>query len=96
MSIITEISPQKKDKKRVNIYLDGEYYCGLSLETVYAYSLKKGKDLSPEELAEIQLKSEKSEALDKAMGYVSRAMKTKKQVKDYLAGKGYTAEVTAY
>ena len=29
MKKITAITPQVKDKKRVNIFLDGEFYCGL-------------------------------------------------------------------
>lgn len=96
MGKITAITPQKHDKTRVSIELDGAYFCGLQMDTVLAYGLKTGKDVSEEELSEMQLKSEKSQALDKALSYVSKAMKTKKQVREYLQKKGYTPEVVAY
>lgn len=96
MAKITEISVQKRDKNRASIYLDGVFYCGIRLETVYNYHLKTGMDISPEELENIQFDSEKSEALDKALGYVSKSMKTKRQVKDYLSTKGYLPAIVDY
>ena len=40
-------------------------------------------------LDNIQLESEKQTALNKAVKYISKTMKTQKQVVDYLKGKGY-------
>ena len=34
MKIITEITPQVKNPKRCSIFLDGEFFCGMALETV--------------------------------------------------------------
>ena len=96
MAVITDITPQKRDKNRVNIYLDGVFYCGLSLETVYNYHLKKDMDVSEKFLSEIELQSEKNNALDKAMTYISKTMKTKKQIKEYLFSKGYTTCVVDF
>ena len=96
MAVITEISPQKKDKSRVNIYLDGVFYCGLSLETVYNYHLKKDMVVTEDFLVEIELSSEKSKALDKALSYISKTIKTKKQIKGHLLAKGYTGAVIDY
>lgn len=39
---ITGISPQKKDKLRCNIEVDGKFYCGMKLETVIVNRLKAG------------------------------------------------------
>ena len=96
MAKITEISVQKRDKNRANIYLDGTFYCGIKIDTVYKFHLKVDMDVSPEELEEIQFDSEKSQALDKALGYVSKSMKTKRQVKDYLTSKGYLPTIVDY
>ncbi len=96
MSTITEISEQKRDKKRVNLYLDGAFYCGLSLETVYRYRLKKGMETSEDEIAKMQLESEKTEAFDKVLSYISKALKPKKQVREYLLKKGYTDVVAEH
>ena len=96
MSEITAITPQVKDKTRCNIYLDGQYYCPLKFEVVVQYRLKVGMTVSEGFLNEIQLESEKSTALDKAMTYLTAAQKTEKQVKDYLYKKGYLPAVVKY
>ena len=90
MKKITDVKPQVKTPTRCNIYLDNAFYCGLELETVMRHRLKIGDEISPERLDEIQAESESLRALDKALGFISRSQKTKKQVADYLTRKGYT------
>lgn len=96
MSEITAITPQIKDKTRCNIYVDGRFYCGLTLEAAVKNRLKVGQSVDPARLSEIQSESEKSTALDKALSYISATQKTEKQVREYLAGKGYLPAVTDY
>lgn len=96
MARITDITEQVKDKLRCNIYIDCRFYCGLKLETVMRYRLKTGREISFEELAEIQLESEKSEALDKALNYISATMKTESEIRKYLFKKGYLPAVSDY
>ncbi len=96
MSEITLIEPQKKDKTRCNVYVDGKFYCGVKFEVAVKYHLKNGLQIEKERLDEIQLETEKSQALDKALCYLSASMKTERQIKDYLAKKGYVAAVIDY
>lgn len=96
MSEITFIEPQKKDKQRCNVYVDGRFYCGIKLEVAIKYRLKAGMQIEKSKLDEIQLETEKSQALDKAMNFITATMKTKKQVCDYLEKKGYTQPVCDY
>ena len=96
MAEITSIEPQKKDAKRCNIYIDGRFYCGIKLEVAVKYHLKAGMQIEKSTLDEIQLETEKSQALDKALTHISATMKTKKQIADFLAKKGYTEAVQAY
>ena len=96
MSEITSITPQVKDKTRCNIYLDGRFYCGLAFEAVVKHRLKVGQTVSERFLNEVQLDSEKSAALDKAMVYITAVQKTEKQIKDYLYKKGYLPAVVEY
>ena len=84
MKKITDIKPQVKTPTRCNVYLDNAFYCGLELETVMRHRLKIGDEISPGRLDEIQAESESLRALDKALGFISRSQKTKKQVADYL------------
>ena len=96
MNEITAITPQLKDKRRCNVYIDGRFCCGLTLEAAVKYRLKAGEIIDPERLEEIQLESEKNTALDKALTHISATKKTEKQVRDFLKGKGYLPAVCDY
>ena len=96
MNEITAITPQIKDKRRCNIYVDGRFCCGLTLEATVKNRLKVGQIISPERLAEIQLDSEKNTAFDKALTHISATQKTEKQMRDFLQGKGYLPTVIDY
>ena len=93
MPKITEISYQSKNKERCNLFLDGEFLCGLSIETVYKYNLKVGQEIVKETLFDLIKENERIEALSKAADYVSKSLKTKRQVKDYLLKKGYSKDL---
>ena len=96
MNEITDITPQVKDKRRCNIYVDGRFCCGLTLETTMKYRLKVGQIITPERLSEIQLESEKNTAFDKALTHLSATQKTEKQVREFLVKKGYLPAVVDY
>ena len=96
LSEITQITPQVKDKTRCNIYIDGRFYCGLTLEAAVKNRLKVGQSVTAERLAEIQLESEKQTALDKALTHITACAKTEKQIRDFLARKGFLPPVVEY
>lgn len=96
MPEITSIETQVKDKSRCSIYVDGVFYCGMSLDVVVKYRLKKGMFVEKEQLDEILLATEKSKALDRAVDYLSLSIKTRKQISDYLFKKGYGEVVVDY
>lgn len=93
---ITAITPQMKDKRRCNIFVDGRFYCGLTLECAVKNRLKVGQSVTESYLSDIQLESEKNTALDKALTHVSATRKTEKQVRDFLREKGYLSAVIEY
>ena len=96
MGEITAITPQAKDKTRCNVYVDGRFCCGLTMETVVKNRLKPGQSVSPERLEEMQLESEKNTAFDKALTHLSATRKTEKEIRSYLKGKGYLPAVIDY
>ena len=96
MAIITEISVQKKNKNRSNIYLDNEFYCGLENITVVQFRLTVGAEISKDTLENAQFESEKEQALTKSIAYISRAQKSKRQIKDYLTNKGYLEKIVNF
>ena len=96
MPEITAITPQKKDKTRCNIEVDGRFYCGMKLETVMQNRLKAGSIVALDELSRMQLESEKQTALDKALVHISVSMKTEREVRDFLKKKGYLEDVVTF
>lgn len=96
MSEITSIEPQIKDKTRCSVFVDGRFYCGIKLEVAIKFRLKAGMQIEKEELDKIQLETEKAQAMDKALTHLSATMKTKKQMRDFLAKKGYVSAVADY
>ena len=96
MNEITAITPQVKDKSRCNIYVDGRFCCGLTLETVVKNRLKVGQEITQEGLESMQLESEKQTALNKALSFLSATRKTEKEIRAHLTKKGYLPAVVGY
>lgn len=93
MKTITELKTQAKNAKRVNVYLDGQYYCGLDLQTVVKNRLKVGLSLEESEIIDIQRESEFSACYNSALNLISKSVKTEKEVSDKLIKKGYLKEI---
>ena len=72
---ITALEIQKRNKERVNVYLDGEFAFGLPL--LEAATLHKGQVLSPVEITELRHKDAIQRAFDRAarfLGYRPRSI----------------------
>ena len=69
MPVITTLEIQKRNKERVNVYLDGEY--AFSLDIMAAAHLQKGQQLSDEEIAGLQTQDEVTRAVDRAVRFLS-------------------------
>ena len=93
MKTITEIKQQQKNNKRVSIYLNGSYYCGLDLLTVMKNRLKVGLEIDENKLVEIQRESEFSACFESGLKIVSKMLKTEKEVYLKLTKKGYLDEI---
>lgn len=93
MSTITALEPQKRKKDRVNLYIDGEFYCGLQLETALKLKLHVGTEIENNALLSAVQNSETLVAFEKCVDYLSRSMKTAKQIRDYLRKKGFSETV---
>ena len=96
MSIITKIEVQKKDESRANLYLDDVFYTGISIEAVIKNHLKKDMEIDKDTLDEIILNDEKTVAMSKAVKYMGGALKTKKQIRDYLKRKEFAIPTIEY
>lgn len=93
MMQITDLKPQAKNAKRVSVYLDGSYYCGLDLLTVVKERLKVGQFIERERLIQIQRESELQACMDCALKSLSKSVKTQREVIDRLIKKGFLKEI---
>ena len=94
MAVITKIEEQK-NKKRVNIFVDDAFFCGLSKETAVIFKFKVGLEIDENLLKEAVFDSEVKRAFEKASDYLSVRMHTKKELFEKLLKKGYEKEVIA-
>lgn len=70
-------------------YLDEQFVCLLQAEIIVKHKLKKNMQISEQDFFVIREESEKITCKNDALSYVSKCLKTKKQVKDNLKQKGY-------
>ena len=96
MPTITQLKLQAKNKDRVNVHLDGSFFCGLTAETVVKHGLKIGSEISEQELEDVQFESDKQMAFNKVLNLISKSQKTKKQINDYLKNKSYGQRTMDY
>lgn len=89
MSKITKIEIQKRNKERVNVFLDGEYAFAISAELVYKEGLKVNGEIDAEKMKAIAESESFIKCKEAALRTIERAYKTEKEVRDKLKLKGY-------
>ena len=91
--IVTDIKPQAKNSKRVNLYLNGKFYCSLELFTVMKHRVKIGNDYTANEIIDIQIAEEEGVCLNYALNLLSKSVKTEKEIIAKLKKRGYVSEI---
>lgn len=87
MPTITALTVQKRNKERINLEVDGVFFCGISLEHAVKNGLSVGMDLSESDLVQLSVNSEEQDFFNKALTYLLRSPKTERQIRTYLASK---------
>ncbi|MBQ7579473.1 MAG: RecX family transcriptional regulator [Clostridia bacterium] len=95
MSKITKIT-QQRNKARVNLFVDGSFFCSLMAETAIANGLKENKEVDEEYLKEIILESEQRRAMDYCLFILAKKPYTRFELKTKLITKGYEDDVVYY
>lgn len=90
MAVITKIEVQKRNKDRVNIYLDHEYAFAISMELVYKEGLSAKMEIDASRLRDIADKEGYLKCKNAALRIIERSYKTEKEVRDKLREKEYT------
>ena len=84
MYIISAITPQKRSKTRYNIMTEEGFLLSLSEESIVRHSLKTGKEISPELLAELKQEDSLKYAKELSLRYVTYAPRSRQQLVKHL------------
>lgn len=86
---VTKIELQRKNKYRVNIYINEEFAFACSAELVYSYGISKGTSVDMDYLKSIIEEDNFMKCKNYALKIIEKIYKTEKQMKDKLAQKQY-------
>lgn len=89
---ITDIEPQRDDK-RVNVYIDGSFAFGLSIEIVYKYGLEIDMDIDEGYIEDVLKMEEQDRANNYAIKLLSYRWRAEKEIKDKMREKGYEVDI---
>ena len=85
MAVITKIEAQKKNKDRVNIYINDEFFMSVFTELVYTFNLKKGVEIDKDNLKDLLDNDMYIKAKNKALNILSKADQSEKKIKEKLS-----------
>ena len=89
--VVTAIVKQKNNRRRLNIFLDGEF--AFSLEPVVAGWLQIGQVLDEKAVEELKRKDIPESAFEKAMHFMNYRERTSEEIRQKLAGLGFDEQV---
>ena len=90
---ITALKPQKKNRERVNVYLDGRYT--FSLTAIEAATLRRGQFLSDQEIKDLLERDSFQKAYDRALRFLSYRPRSEGEMRRYLQGKRVSPAIEA-
>ena len=88
-NIITKIELCKKNKNRVNIYIDEEFAFACSADLIYNHFLEKGKRVNLNYLHNIIKEDNYIKGKNHALKILEKSYKSEKEISDKLLFKGY-------
>jgi regulatory protein len=91
LETITDLQPQKRNKDRLNVYIDGEY--AFSVLMKLGAGLKIGQQISLEEVSKIKAEDAVSRAKQLSFRYLSYRPRSTAEVSNYLKRKGFDSSV---
>ncbi|WP_392486679.1 recombination regulator RecX [Haloimpatiens sp. FM7315] len=89
---ITKIEVQKRNKDRVNIYIDEEFSFACNMELVYSYGLKKDMEVNKEHLKSITEEDNYLKGKKYALKVLEKTYKTESEMREKLFKNGYNEE----
>lgn len=86
MPEITKVK-QQKNEERVNVYLDGKFAFGISLEAALKHGLEKGKHVTQEFIDNLQDEAEEEKVYNRVLRFATTRPRSEKEVRDWFKRK---------
>ena len=87
--IVTKIERQKRNSRRANLFIDGEFAFGIHDEVLLRSGIRKGDHLTEEALQKIRESEELSLARNRALKFLSARLRTEAEVRSDLVEKEF-------
>lgn len=82
---VTQVTPQKNNSNRFNIYIDGEFWAGVSANVLTEFNIYKGKEFQEDErLDEIFRKEIADKLYDRCVSKISRRPNSEREIRRYM------------
>lgn len=81
--IITAITPQKRKKNRVNIFLDGKFAFSLPLELLVKHRLTANQQLTQEQVSQFMKESDFDYIYARVLNLLSHRPRSRREIEDY-------------
>jgi len=93
MNIITKMEISKRNKERINIYIDEEYAFSISAELVYKENLKVKDKVDVQLLKKLSDEDNYIKCKNTALKIIERTYKSEKELAERLELKGYDSHI---
>jgi regulatory protein len=90
--IITKIEKQRKNSKRWNLYIDGEFSCGISEDTFLKFGLRTNDEITDDLINEIKKFDEYQFAKKSALDLLSYRIRSTTEIRDKLKSKKISSD----
>jgi regulatory protein len=91
MAKVTKLNTPSCSPRRRSVHLDGRWAFNCSVNVAERFGLAVGRELSADEVATIATAETRQKAIDKALGYLSRRLHSREELRTRLARGGYDA-----
>ena len=87
-SVVSAVEPQKRNKNRYNVFVDGDYAASLGAEALVTFGIREGAAVNTDTLKEAVSRDNAQYAFDSAVKLIAHKMRTRAELKDRLMERG--------
>ena len=90
---ISKIQPQKRNRNRCSVFINGEYRFGVTKELLLKYDLKEDDQITEDEIQNLLLRDEKEKIRNRAYRLLSYRERSSREMRERLMHAGFDAHL---